>query len=423
MTEEEIKKLKDLAVIDLNKDYLEDLAQFDKDYSEYVYHDTHFDDVKEEYEDDIWAQGEAYDEIGIYEENAAATAKSIQKKYGESISRQITTFFAGPQDASDEKVSQWVKDNYRIVRLLACSRMPEALKKIDNSSILFALCSFAEKMPAVVSIAKNFMLKYHKEVVADYDKQPQPEEKEYQRSMEKNVEDLKSQRANLTAKDKNILKGTTMFLSESGNFYNDNRKKFDKFAENLEKAKTFSNSKEYENLIKCVKHMNSSENYIVKGDAYNTKRTDLHNYSMKLFSIKQEIDRYLNHKAKDGVKKNTFEKLAAVEELNSFVSQELEKYKPDFNERETAHGNVKKVKCTYAAWHETFKQVPEAVEMPDKQRDALNCMGRIIAKAEKQQLPKGKVKDLETMYKNFGGTGVEKNPEVKEDTDAKVQQF
>lgn len=408
MPEEEIKReLKELAENGLNRDFIESLANFDKYYSDYL-------DKEPDFNDDVANLVDREDAFEMAESVARVAAIAVQKDHGPSIASQLQSFFDGPEDASDEKVSQWVRDNYRVVRLLACSRMPEASKKIESSSPLFALCSFAEKVPAAVAMAKNFMLKYHKEAVADGDKQPQLDEWDYQNLMQKNLKDLKHQHANLDETDKRSLDNTRTFLAESGGFYSDNREKFDKFAEDLENAKTYRNSKEYELLIKWVKHFNESESFIAKGDTYQGTRTDLQNYSMKLFGIKGLIKNYLNHKAKDGVKKNAYGKLAAVEALNSFVSQELEKYKPDYNERENAHRTGKEiVNCTYTVWQEKFDKVPEETAMPDKQRSTLNCMGRIIARAEKLQLPKEKIQDLKTMRTAFARAGAQKAPEEK----------
>ena len=60
-----------------------------------------------------------------------------------------------------------------------------------------------------------------------------------------------------------------------------------------------------------------------------------------------------------------------------------------------------------------LKYHKEVVADNDKQRAVLNCMGRIIARAEEQQLAKGKIQDLKTMYKTFGGTSAQKAPAEK----------
>jgi len=79
----------------------------------------------------------------------------------------------------------------------------------------------------------------------------------------------------------------------------------------LESAKTLVNSDEYKELINSVKELKeltTTEHFVIY---------------RKLEEIGEKIDKYIDHKAKDGVKANTYKKLAAVQELNEWVSNTI----------------------------------------------------------------------------------------------------
>jgi len=91
---------------------------------------------------------------------------------------------------------------------------------------------------------------------------------------------------------------------------------FKKIAEALDHAKTFSNSKEYKNLMTACKTLGDPK----------AKLTPESRKAM-MAATGKTINDYLMHKAKDGVKPNVFKKFAAVEALSKYLDTKLEPYK------------------------------------------------------------------------------------------------
>ncbi len=415
MPEEEIKKLfKELTESEENKAFLKDLASFDEAYQ--YYQDIENDFILTDSNDGVLFIGDkkrVFSDMSKTEKNLMSQAEDLRKNYGPGLQKQFKIFFEGPEDTSDEAVSKWIKDSYLVVRLLACSRVLEADKEPNVSAMFLDLCSLADEMPAAVEMAKASMRRFDIDAFSDKSVQPISLD-EYQDCIRKNFHDAKEAYSRPVDNTKINLTGVRIHLNESGNYYKDDKARFDTFADNLEKAKTLRNSDQYKNLIKMVRHLNETEKYIASDDGYSVTRTDKQNYCMKLFSIKGCIDEYLKHKAKDGVNKNTYDKLAAVEELNEYVSRKLEELKPDYNKRETMFGNgTKYTKCSYKAWQEEFEKVPAEQNIPDKQRNAANCMGRIISRAGKMNLSSGKIQDLKAMRNAFAGASVSNTQKVK----------
>lgn len=181
---------------------------------------------------------------------------------------------------------------------------------------------------------------------------------------------------------------------------------FGDIATKLEKAKTWYNSGEYNDLVEAVKSLNKVSK--IDQDA---NLDDVHKYAIKLWAVKKQINKYLDHKGKDGVKQNAFDKLAAVEELNQEISKRLStldvnsftygKYTVDVNAfASTYKDEMESSRAEYLkkhAWaapsqmneNECNQKYAEAKKVYPKldQKDYMNadtCMCRIILRAEKK---------------------------------------
>lgn len=98
-----------------------------------------------------------------------------------------------------------------------------------------------------------------------------------------------------------------------------NKNALDDMVKKLEGAKTTFNSGKYKDIITMVKFARDNEAWD------GTENLDADQiYIVKLMAIKSRINKYINHKAADGVKQNSFKKLAAVEELNQLISTALD---------------------------------------------------------------------------------------------------
>ena len=109
---------------------------------------------------------------------------------------------------------------------------------------------------------------------------------------------------------------------------------FGKYANILrEAAKTTSrDSNEYKNIIKML------DSFQEKGVDFSTaeepgpsdwrKLDEKQRLALPMHLLKDKIDEYLVHKAKDGVKPNTYHKLAALEELNQYLEQRIGEIRP-----------------------------------------------------------------------------------------------
>ena len=201
--------------------------------------------------------------------------------------------------------------------------------------------------------------------------------------------------------------------------------KIDSIVEKLENAKTFYNSGEYNQIIDVAKMLYHTDELPKKfKDSATTPEA---RHAFKLASIKAQIDAYIDHKAKDGVKPNVYHKLAAVEELNRYVCEELNRI------------GVKNIPRSAPPVPKVDGQVPtclaeEKGDMAVKNRlpnenmvgaekeecsRALDCMGRILVHAGKLDVGFEKTYALNEMANAFqGGPNVDldapqEEPEVK----------
>lgn len=192
----------------------------------------------------------------------------------------------------------------------------------------------------------------------------------------------------------------------------------------LKDGKTRFNSSEYKDLINLVEHV--SDSGAIKGTE---NLSDMQRYVAKLCLIKKQINKYLRHKAKNGVKQNVYGKLAAVEDLNREITARLAAIdvpvdKFGLDGKTINLENLKK-KLTYedevtaakkknpevnalklmtndeldGAWNAALEKYPAAsrynVELVD------DCMCRIILKAEKKGYSAATLEEHLNIRKSF----------------------
>lgn len=195
---------------------------------------------------------------------------------------------------------------------------------------------------------------------------------------------------------------------------------FDKYVKELKDAKTVFNSDEYNGLIEAVKYINTKEKFEIAPDL-----DEQHTYAAKLWTVKMQIDKYLAHKAQDGVNQNSFKKLAAVEKLNKEITRRLQKLDiPEFSFN-TYKVNVKKLAQTDQKDIQTYlknhdeKTMPSAIsddELTKKYEAAVKrnfkvtkedmknvdaCMCKITIKACNLGVKEKKVNELRSMRLQF----------------------
>ncbi len=105
----------------------------------------------------------------------------------------------------------------------------------------------------------------------------------------------------------------------------------DDFRDNLKAARTTFNSDQYKLIISTLKEMQKPGPAPVSKNEHDTDiktLTPKQNHVAKLYAVQYAIDLYLRHKSRDGVNANTYHKLAAVEELNQFITKRISDLKP-----------------------------------------------------------------------------------------------
>ena len=186
--------------------------------------------------------------------------------------------------------------------------------------------------------------------------------------------------------------------------------KIDSIVEKLENAKTFYNSGEYNQIIDVAKMLYHTDELPKKFK--DSAKTPEAIHAFKLASIKARIDAYIDHKAKDGVKPNVYHKLAAVEELNRYVSEELNrigvKHIPGgLPAITTVNGQVPMslAEEPNAALLKSYHAYAGSLISDEQEecRRTLDCMGRIMLSANALNLGEetmGKLDQLATAFQN-----------------------
>ena len=247
-------------------------------------------------------------------------SKEILKKYGQALYNQIESFFEGPKDSDDSSVAEWVSRNYVAVRLFTSS---DFMKHNSVEGLDFAEGS----MHRAAQMAKMFLLKYLPKPESIYwgsDTHVPESEQNYNKYMADDFADLPARRKAYSAGHslawvKNKIASQVAVNPENAEISGLNAPETDSlaaFAKELKDAKTTFNSNEYKMIISFTENWASARKEF-HGD---TPKKDA---AAQLVCLKSAINAYLNHKGKDGVKKNVYKKLAAVEKLNQYVSEKL----------------------------------------------------------------------------------------------------
>jgi len=142
--------------------------------------------------------------------------------------------------------------------------------------------------------------------------------------------------------------------------------------EELEAAKTIVNSDQYKALINCFKLIEKTNN--------------INNDQCKeyLNNIGNLVDNYLNHKAQDGVKTNTYKKLAAVQRINEWLAKIPEEYnyKRELITQETVQKKLPEIGAVDRAKVLQKAQTQDKKITADTVRRVDDCICNIISKAE-----------------------------------------
>ena len=191
-------------------------------------------------------------------------------------------------------------------------------------------------------------------------------------------------------------------------------KELAKLGKKLEDAKTFVNSSEYKDIIKMVKAFDS-QTKVPHTDSLKENEVQ----ALKLKAIKNKVDEYIAHKAKDGVKQNVYKKLAAVEELNKYLCKRINKLAPEhfyigdkkYFLPENVHENFLdgienpqlKDKLDFEKQNGTFQEKYDAIKGQyntslDEYKNVQDCMGRIILSANQKAI---NTKDLSKQQLDF----------------------
>ena len=186
--------------------------------------------------------------------------------------------------------------------------------------------------------------------------------------------------------------------------------KIDSIVDKLKNAKTFYNSDEYNQIIDVAKMLYHTDELPKKFK--DSAKTPEAIHAFKLASIKVRIDAYIEHKAKDGVKPNVYHKLAAVEELNRYVSEELNRIGV-----EHIPGGLPAITTVNGQVPMSLEEEPNASLLKsyhayagslisdehEECRRTLDCMGRIMLSANALNLGEetmGKLDQLTTAFQN-----------------------
>ena len=190
----------------------------------------------------------------------------------------------------------------------------------------------------------------------------------------------------------------------------------DRLVEKMENASMFTDSTEYKNLMSMTKMLNQTE--LVP---HTEGLTQKQHQALKIATLKSCVDAYLDHKARDGVKRNVYHKLAAVEELNRYLCKRMDeigvwnipdkKLHDEVNFPKTVEDEAVVLNETApkAYSSETIKANVEKANLdnPDDPTTAdecactLDCMARILMRARHLELPDTQVQELTAVREQF----------------------
>ncbi len=290
-----------------------------------------FKEAKDKYDDELtYGSGQSMSEA-LRERNAAENRLRAQKQaivdaYGGEISKQVKSFFAGPKGSDDESVAEWVNENYVMARFCTSSEL------LFSRPMLSSLNNLAKVEDDIHSAARTAKLFVVKHIPDDYDycwgsdAHSRTNEYDYKDYMESNFKDIGKKNKDFLSNEKAIEYLQKSFApaaavsADAGSQPAAQEMSFKSFADELKAAKTTVNSSEYKAIISVLEQLDKP-GYGPWGEEAGL--TPGQNEAAKLLTVKMNIDKYLAHKSNDGVKKNVYGKLAAVEKLNEYISRKI----------------------------------------------------------------------------------------------------
>ena len=340
-----------------------------------------FNETCKEIRKDIVAKANYKNNVGhTVAENTASlkdVARVFNQVHGETIKKELEAMLAGPKKHSFDGALEWLQTFPHV--MAAYAESPAIMRSYKDFSEEHMELAIEWKVFAGTSDAHNY--KYDHDNISDY---------------ERGARYLESEKS-LYDKAWKVVHKTE-------------KTKIDSIVEKLENAKTFYNSDEYNQIIDVAKMLYHTDELPKKFK--DSAKTPEAIHAFKLASIKVRIDAYIEHKAKDGVKPNVYHKLAAVEELNRYVSEELNRI------------GVKHIPGGFPAITTVNGQVPMSLKeepnasllksyhaydgslISDEREECcrtLDCMGRIMLSANALNLGEetmGKLDQLATAFQN-----------------------
>jgi len=141
------------------------------------------------------------------------------------------------------------------------------------------------------------------------------------------------------------------------------------FVQLLESTRSkFNNSKEFDDIVKDIRKIND----LLYVEDHNFQPTDNQEKALKLLQLNMKIDKYILHKAKDGVNANAYSKLAAIQKLSEEISKEYKKL--NYTEINIMYGGQERhfnkdnnhIYGSYAEYYDSIKNSNDKLIIPEK---------------------------------------------------------
>jgi len=248
----------------------------------------------------------------IYEDNVIKPLSEIDDAPNQNAgnNKEGLTFYSG---SFNEQTGNLIGDTLYVPK----TTNPGATAIIEPSNNVSAKPDSYQKRVPAKKVAKKFNAKQMK--VPSNKVAKKPDKKQMKVSANKVSEGLDVQ------KKQDKITDTTDFIRRLKENPVDEIKEINavnraminikKSIRDLEAAKTLVNSTQYKEIIDFLKDLEKPEN---KQASFSKE-----NFAINMFKLGNLIDEYIDHKAIDGVKTNTYGKLAAVQKTNVWLSESL----------------------------------------------------------------------------------------------------
>ena len=264
----------------------------------------------------------------------------IYEKYRETIWIQYEDLYRGPAKYDKDAVLDWIQRNTVIIALLSDTNFRESLVDMDRS---FNYATSAAYRPhSLCQMAKGWINAFKTE--ADIKKAiaedgTEIDLKKLEADNPKNSDLAFALEAAAAAFEKieedkkpdpaECASGMELFATD----YSADKMSFSKFSKQLSDAMTSGDSDEYKKIIDAVKtfgRLDKIDNLLDKNMAAGLKKLNpIQQQAFKMFLVKEKINKYIAHKAKDGIKENALAKIDLVEKLDKYVCDRIRELNPD----------------------------------------------------------------------------------------------